>query len=54
MGSVVGALAIAPAGFGALVPAPIDTLARTLSALLLVVAAVFVVLGLRWGRRWAV
>lgn len=54
LGSVVGAIAFAPLGFGGVTSATIETLARTVSAGLLLASVVFLVLGIRWSRRWAI
>ncbi|MBA2291294.1 MAG: hypothetical protein H0W15_02435 [Gemmatimonadales bacterium] len=54
LGSIVGALAAAPLAFGGATSATIETAAQAVSVGLFVAAVVFVGLGVRWGRRWAI
>lgn len=54
LASVTGAIATAPVAFGGWTSSFVETAAQSVSVGLLGAAVVFGLLGLRWGRRWAV
>ncbi|MEO5824409.1 MAG: hypothetical protein ABIR59_00805 [Gemmatimonadales bacterium] len=54
LGSFAGALASAPLAFGGLTSSALETAARSVSVGLFGSALVFLALGFRWGKRWAV
>ena len=54
MGSVTGALMIAPLGFGGITDESLSMVARAVFAILLAAAVVLLGLGVVWNRRWAI
>jgi hypothetical protein len=54
LGALLGALLIAPLGFGSTGPAPIGTVSRLVFAMLMLACVLFSCLSVFWSRRWIV
>ena len=54
LGSVIGALAVAPLGFAGVTQGVLAGVARAVFAVLLLSGCCFLGLAAVWGRRWAI